>query len=79
VFLYVCDATANCASTVDATVTRVQFSAGSISAVCGTVCNAIEKWEPEAGTPETWTPVDPATEIWQTVPNTAEVWTVVSP
>jgi hypothetical protein len=54
---------------------RVQFSGAAISALNSTTCNMIEKWEPEAGTDEVWTPVDPATEIWQYAANASGGWT----
>jgi len=62
-----------------ATVNRVQFSSAAISAAISTLCNAIEKWEPEASTAEVWTDVDPAAEIWQDANQAAEVWSAVSP
>jgi hypothetical protein len=62
-----------------ATVNRVQFSSAAIGTICSTVCNAIEKWEPLAGTAEVWTEVDPASEIWQDASSVTDSWSAIPP
>jgi hypothetical protein len=75
VFLYVFDATSSASATFTSNIERVQFGGSNIVLTSVFAANAIEKWEPEAGTAEIWTPVDPATEIWQYAPNASGGWT----
>jgi len=77
VFLYTFNATTACTSLVAININRVQFTSASVSGVSSATCNAIEKWEPVAPTPEVWTEVTPAPDggFWQpAVASASNVW-----
>jgi hypothetical protein len=72
--VYLFTASTGMAASVTGDCVRIFDEGASITFTSAFAANAIEKWEPEAGTPEIWTDQPSSPEIWTPVASTPEVW-----